>query len=314
MVWSDPGDHNLYYCYSTDQSVNWSCTATTPPVKVNAPPAKSNVFAWAEAGSPGNLVAVWLGNDSSTLSDNMPNFGSNPAGATAFPWFGYVALIRNANTPSPTFEQDRFTEKPMHYGQICNGGIGCTISMGDRVMADFLSVNLAPDGAIQIVFNDVSSQYHGAHLFLGRQLTGPTAIGTTLSKPTPVNPMSDPTGDAQVPHYSPIGAGANVPQLDLTNVAMKQIAANTLRVSMTLNNLSSLLPPTGKTNAFWITRFQALSRNDTNTTDVYRATKAVPVSIPMAMAMAGVPMNTAARPRARGTVWRSSTTWRWSTA
>jgi len=270
VVWSDPGDHNLYYCYSTDESVTWSCTATTPPVKVNAPPAKSNVFAWAEAGTAGNLVAVWLGNDSSTLSDNMPNFGSNPAGATAFPWFGYVALIRNANTPSPTFEQDRFTEKPMHYGQICNSGIGCTISMGDRVMADFLSVGLAPDGAIQIVFNDVSSQYHGAHLFLARQLTGPTAIGTTLSKPTAVNPMLDPTGDAQVPHYSPTGAGANVPQLDLTSVAMKQIAANTLRVSMTLNNLSSLLPPTGKTNAFWITRFQALSRDDTNVTDVYR--------------------------------------------
>ena len=167
VVWSDPGDHNLYYAYSTNQGNTWQ-----PTVKVNAPPAKSNVFAWAEAGSAGNLVAIWLGNDSDTLSDNMPNFGSNPAGATAFPWFGYVALIRNANTPSPTFEQDRFTEKPMHYGQICNSGIGCTVSMGDRVMADFLSVDLAPDGAIQIMFNDVSSQYHGAHLFLARQLTG----------------------------------------------------------------------------------------------------------------------------------------------
>jgi hypothetical protein len=265
VVWSDPGDHNLYYAYSTNQGNTWQ-----PTVKVNAPPAKSNVFAWAEAGSAGNLVAVWLGNDSATLSDNMPNFGSNPVGATAFPWFGYVALIRNANTPSPTFEQDRFTEKPMHYGQICNGGIGCTVSMGDRVMADFLSVDLAPDGAIQIIFNDVSSQYHGAHLFLERQLTGPTPIGTTLSKPTPVSPVFDPTSDAQVPHYSPTGAGANVPQLDFTQVSMTQPNATTLRVSMTLNSLSSLLPPTGKSNAFWITRFQALSRDDTNATNVYR--------------------------------------------
>jgi hypothetical protein len=265
VVWSDPGDHNLYYAYSTDQGNTWQ-----PTVKVNAPPAKSNVFAWAEAGTAGNLVAVWLGNDSATLSDNMPNFGTSPAGATAFPWFGYVALIRNANTPSPTFEQDRFTEKPMHYGQICNSGIGCTISMGDRVMADFLSVDLAPDGAIQVMFNDVSSQYHGAHLFLARQLTGPSAIGTTLSKPTPANPMFDPTGDAQVPHYSPTGTGANVPQLDFTGVAVKQTDANTLHVSMTLNSLSSLLPPAGKANAFWITRFQALSRDDTNVTDVYR--------------------------------------------
>jgi hypothetical protein len=265
VVWSDPGDHNLYYAYSTDQGNTWQ-----PTVKVNAPPAKSNVFAWAEAGSAGNLVAVWLGNDSNTLSDNMPNFGSNPAGATAFPWFGYVSLIRNANTPSPTFEQNRFTAKPMHYGQICNSGIGCTITMGDRVMADFLSVDLAADGAIQVMFNDVSSQYHGAHLFLTRQLTGPTPLGTTLSKPTPISPAFDPTGDAQVPHYSPTGAGANVPQLDFTQVSMTQPNATTLRVSMTLNSLSSLLPPAGKANAFWITRFQALSRNDTNVTNVYR--------------------------------------------
>jgi hypothetical protein len=266
VVWSDPGDHNLYYAYSTDQGTTWQ-----PTVKVNAPPAKSNVFAWAEAGTAGNLVAIWLGNDSATLSDNMPNFGSNPAGATAFPWFGYISLIRNANTPSPTFEQDRFTEKPMHYGQICNSGIGCTVSMGDRVMADFLSVDFAPDGAIQVMFNDVSSQYHGAHLFLARQLTGPTPIGTTLSKPTPTNPAFDPTGDAQVPHYAPVvGAGANVPQLDLTQASVSQPNATTLRVSMTLNSLSSLLPPPGKANSFWITRFQALSRNDTNVTDVYR--------------------------------------------
>src|SRR5207247_2080798 len=75
---------------------------------------------------------------------------------------------------------------------------------------------------------------------------------------------------AQVPHYSPTGPGANVPQLDFTSVAVNQTATNTLRVAMTLNSLSSLLPPTGKTNAFWITRFQTLSRDDTNVTDVYR--------------------------------------------
>lgn len=265
VVWSDPGDHNLYYQYSTDQGNTFS-----PTVKVNAPPAKSNVFAWAEAGSPGNLVAVWLGNDSATLSDNMPNFGSSPGGATLFPWFGYVALIRNANTPSPTFEQNRFTAKPMHYGQICNSGIGCTISSGDRVMADFLSVDIAADGAIHIAYNDVSSQYHGAHLFLARQLTGPTPIGTTLNKPTPVSPVFDPTGDAQVPHYSPTGTGANQPQLDFKSVAVNQTGPNTIRVRMTVDNIAGFAAPTGKTNAFWITRFQALSRNDTDVTDVYR--------------------------------------------
>ncbi|MEY2485874.1 MAG: trimeric autotransporter adhesin [Verrucomicrobiota bacterium] len=268
VVWSDPGDHNLYYAYSTNQGTTWS-----PTVKINQPPAKSNVFAWAEAGTAGNLVAVWLGNNSTALSDNMPNWATDPAAAALFPWYGYVALIKNANTASPLIEQDRFTEKPMHYGQICNSGIGCTaqVPQGDRTMADFLSVDLAPDGAIQILFNDVSSQYHGAHLFLARQLTGPSAIDTTLSKPVQVSPVFDPTGDAQVPHYAPVvGAGANVPQLDFTQVSMTQPNATTLRVSMTLNSLSSLLPPPGKANAFWITRFQALSKNDAGTGEAYR--------------------------------------------
>ena len=267
VVWSDPSDHNLYYEYSTNQGNTWS-----PTVKLNSPPAKSNVFAWAEAGAPGKLVAVWLGNDSNTLSDNMANWQTDPVAAAAYPWFGYVALISNANTPSPTIDQNRFTPKPMHYGQICNSGIGCTaqVPQGDRIMADFLSVDIGADGAIQIVYNDTTSQYHGAHLMMTRQLTGPTPLGTTLVKPTPASPAFDPTGDAQVPHYGPTGAGANQPQLDFKSVAVNQIDANTIRVRMSLNSLSSMLPPTGKTNAFWITRFQALSKNDAGTGEAYR--------------------------------------------
>src|SRR6185503_17162218 len=267
VVWSDPGDHNLYYKYSTDQGNTWS-----PTVQVNSPPARSNVFAWCEAGSAGNLVAVWLGNDSTTTSDNMPNWQTDPVAAAAFPFYGYVALITNANTPSPNIDQNRFSAKPVHYGQICNSGIGCTaqVPQGDRIMADFLSVDIAADGAVQVVYNDTTSQYHGAHLLLARQLTGPTPLGTTLNKPTPSSPTFDPAGDAQVPHYGPTGAGANQPQLDFKSVAVNHIDANTVRVRMTMDSLSSMLPPPGKTSAFWITRFQALSKNDAGTGEAYR--------------------------------------------
>lgn len=267
VVWSDPGDHNLYYKYSTDQGNTWS-----PTVRLNTPPANSNVFAWCEAGAAGNLVAVWLGNDSTTLSDNMPNWQTDQVAAANFPWYGYVALVTNANTPSPNINQNLFSPKPVHYGQICNSGIGCTLQVpaGDRIMADFLSVDIAADGAIQVVYNDTTSQYHGAHLLLARQLTGQTPLGTALNKPTPSSPSFDPAGDAQVPHYGPTGAGANQPQLDFKSVAVNQIDANTVRVRMTLDSLSSMLPPPGKTSAFWITRFQALSKNDAGNGDAYR--------------------------------------------
>src|SRR5436853_6342514 len=122
-------------------------------------------------------------------------------------------MVQNANSNNPTIAQTRFTEKPMHYGQICTGGIGCTVSSGDRTMADYFSVNLDHEGRIRIVYNDTTSQHHGAHVFEVRQLTGPNlGGGAAFHDSPPSNPVSDPTGDAQSPHYSPTGAGANLAQ------------------------------------------------------------------------------------------------------
>ena len=56
--------------------------------------------------------------------------------------------------------------------------------------------------------------------------------------------------------------GANQPQFDFTGLQLGQPSAGTLRVRMSLASLASLLPPLGKTNAFWLTRFQALSTGD----------------------------------------------------
>ena len=58
----------------------------------------------------------------------------------------------------------------MHYGQICNQGIGCTVSSGDRTMADYFAVNFDRNGALRFVYNDTTSQQHGAHLYEIRQL------------------------------------------------------------------------------------------------------------------------------------------------
>lgn len=74
--------------------------------------------------------------------------------------------------------------------------------------------------------------------------------------------MADEKGDAQWPHYSPTGAGANLPQFDFTGVDVGQPNASTLRVRMSLSSLASLAPPAGKAQSFWLTRFQALSTGD----------------------------------------------------
>ncbi len=228
------------------------------------------MFPWTKAGTSGNLAVVWYGScgvDNTCAGgdpSSFPQWFADRTGATTVKWYGYAALITNAATANPTIEQDKYTEKPMHYGSICLVGLNCTAdTTADRTMADFHSVNTDAAGRIRVVFNDTTNQHNGAQVFEARQITGPSVIGTTLTDPVPSNPMSDPTGDAQWPHYTPgVGPGANVPQLDFKQVALSQPNATTLRVSMTLNDLSSLFPPTGKTNAFWMTRFQALSTGD----------------------------------------------------
>jgi hypothetical protein len=268
-VWSG-SNGNVYYSATTNEGATW-----TPPKQVNSAPAVNNTFTWAAAGADGNLAVIWLGTDMAGDPNNFPSWYNDRVAATGVKWYGYAATIQNATSANPTITQARFTEHPSYYGQICTGGVGCATSGGDRSMADFISVAIDNDGRIRIAYPDVSSQHHGAHLMEVRQLQGPNlGGGAAFNDAQPSNPMTDPTGDAHWPHYSPTGAGANMPAYDFTQVRVSEPNANTIRVEMTMNNLASLLPPTGKTNGFWITRFQALSVTDSlgtaETAEAYR--------------------------------------------
>jgi hypothetical protein len=256
-AWIDTNDNGVYYSSSTDQGESW-----TTPVRVSVAPATTAEFLWAQGGTAGTLALAWYATDAQGQPDSFPNWAEDPAGATAVKWWGYAATVTNAASLSPTVAQQRLTEKPMHYGQICNQGIGCTISGGDRTMADFFALNFDRRGAIRLVYNDTTSQHHGAHLYEVRQLQGKTATGKSLKDAVPKSPKADPTGDAQWPHYAPTGAGPSQPQLDLTRVALSMASPSTLRVKMTVSNLSGMRPPPGKTKAVWLTRFQALSTGD----------------------------------------------------
>ncbi len=259
MAWVDTFDNNVYYSASTDQGETW-----TTPLQVSGNDANSNIMPWVQGGRAGTLVVAWYGNASNVDSDFMPSWYNNRESATAFKWYGYASIITNATSASPSIIQQRFTDQPMHYGQICAGGLGCSTNPGsDRTMADFFGFVLdRVDGAIRIVYNDTTSQHHGAHLFEVRQVGGPSATGGSIHRTVPTNPASDPTGDAQSPHYAPTGAGPNLPQFDFTRLRLSQPNAATLRVQMTLNNLALLTPPAGKTNSLWLTRFQAPSVGD----------------------------------------------------
>ena len=253
-AWIDTNDNNVYYSSSKDQGTTW-----TSPVQVNSSPATTNEFIWAQGGAAGTVALAWLGTDAAGQPDSFPSWANDPQGSTTVKWWGYVGVITKATTASATIAQQRFTEKPMHYGQICNQGIGCTVSGGDRTMADYFGFNVDQSGAMRIVYNDTTNQDHGAALFEVRQIGGKTILGGNSKGVTVSDPATDPAGDAQWPHYSPTGAGANQPQFDFTGVQVGQPSPGTLRVRMSLASLQSLQAPVGKTSAFWLTRFQALS-------------------------------------------------------
>jgi hypothetical protein len=268
MAWIDETSSALYYAFSTDEGKSWSA-----PVRVNSGGAVTNEFDWAQGGAAGTLALAWYATDKTAPggSDGMPSSLDNLGEATKYPWFGYAALITKANTARPKISQTRFTSKPMHYGAICNAGLGCTTDPGaDRQMADFFGFDVGRDGGLRIVFNDTTNEFDGAGLFFTRQISGAGVFGQGVSGRAAANPVTAPTGDANWPHYAPGGSGASLPHLDLTGLRVSNPNPTTLRFKMTVKDLSQLLPPAGKASSVWLTRFQALAPRPGGPEDVYR--------------------------------------------
>jgi hypothetical protein len=225
-VWVDRNDHNVYYAASPDAGASWR-----GPVRVNGNESRSTALPVAVAGAPGVLAIAWLGANSSRGAGAMPAFSAHPVEATAFRWYGYAALVTGAASPGQSIVQQRFTAKPIHFGRI-----------SDRSLGDYLAAALAPDGGLVLAYDDTTSQHHAGHVFVTRQLAGPTALAGSIDDPADANPVTDPVGDA------------SSAQLDLRQVELVQDEPTRLRVRMTV-----AAPPPVDASGLWLTRFQVLS-------------------------------------------------------
>ncbi|HKC25262.1 MAG TPA: hypothetical protein VKF32_11000, partial [Thermoanaerobaculia bacterium] len=182
-----------------------------------------------------------------------------------------AALVTKADTSRPKVAQARFTGKPMHYGAICNSGTTCAADLNaDRQMADFFGFDVAKDGGLRIIFNDTTNDFDGASLHFTRQIAGSGVNGGSVSGKAAANPVGDAVGDAGWPHYATTGPGASLPHLDLTKLRVSNPNPTTLRVQMTVSDLTSMLPPAGKSSSVWLTRFQALAPRPNGTENIYR--------------------------------------------
>ena len=260
VVWAESGHRAIWYSYAAPpddiaQPWQWS-----DPVRLNGAPANTAVMPWIQGGAPGTFVVSFYGTDAAQNPNSMPSWFNDRQAADDYKWFGYVSLVESADTGSPSIFQAPFTEKPMHYGQICTAGLACQLTGGDRVLLEYNAVFLDRRGVMRIIYNDTTSQHHAPHLFETAQIAGRSAFGQLLRGQEPGPAVSDPTGDAAYPHYAPTGEGPNLRHLDFTGLRARDLPGGILRVEATFDDLSAFAPaPPGKTRSLWVVRFNARS-------------------------------------------------------
>ncbi len=219
------------------------------PLQVDRNTIRTTVFPWVAAGgAPGRVAVTFYG----TQTEGDPNQGSFKAS-----WNVYVNESVNALASARTFSQVKATSHPMHYDSICLLGLGCTVSGGDRSLADFFAIKYNPAShRLQVVYNNDAKKPgeaagHVASPMVFTQIGGPSLSGGTVSGgngPALRKSSTDPTGDA-LANYSnlllpsnPTGAASiNEPAADFTSVSISPYTAKKgFTVTMKLANLSTV--------------------------------------------------------------------------
>lgn len=212
-------DGNLYLGYT--DSANWgaymayspnaellNCTGGTvasfdaqmafsEPVLVNRGETVTTIFPWLVAGgAPGRVAMTFIGSKTPGSPGDL---------SLKHTWHIYVSQSLNMNTAARTFAQVQASSHPMYYDQICLDGLGCTINMGDRSMADFYAIDLNPaNGELVIVFNTTHKEPRAgvgqvASPLVIRQIAGPSNLGGMVAnagRKVVRNSAADADGDA----------------------------------------------------------------------------------------------------------------------
>jgi len=143
-----PGVFDIWFAHSSDKGKTWSS-----PVNVNSDKG-THFFPWIAPGSTGRVDFIWL---------NTTDL--NPSDASLSPWFVTFAQTTNGNSATPKFNQTSASSGAMHVGGICTTGIFCSVTGGNRDLADSISIAIDRGGGAALVWTDQ-----------GRVLNGPTHI------------------------------------------------------------------------------------------------------------------------------------------
>ncbi len=253
---------HLYYTYSTDAPLHqhWST-----PVQVDHGAATATTdFGWMSVGDPGKLGFAWLGT-------SVREHPSAQDSGTKRQWHPFMAVTTDGLDAHPTFQQQQVGIGPNHINDMClQGTVGCIKNVGNRNMADFISTDIGPDGALQMTWANDSNLLATNPLTLipgmpltetARQVSGPRLIGSgdvtdSRFSTVPASGIGDSTGDALYPVDAAQGTQTNQPQLDLTGSRLDWNGSNLL-VTINAADLSSISSPNStQPNVWYLTTWQ----------------------------------------------------------
>jgi hypothetical protein len=155
-----PDHYDIWLAHSSDKGASWST-----PAKVNSDKG-THYFPWIAAGSAGRVDFIWL---------NSPDY--TPTDEEQSPWYVTFAQTTNGTSTTPKFNQTSASSSVMHIGGICTNGIFCSVTDGNRDLADSISIAIDRGGSAGLVWTDQGRVLHGpTHITYGCTTAQQTAI------------------------------------------------------------------------------------------------------------------------------------------
>src|SRR6266849_1599218 len=148
------GVNDIWFTRSSDRGNSWA-----RPVKVNHDKG-THFFPWIAAGTTGRVDFIWL---------STPDL--SPSDAALSPWTAIFGQTTNGTSGTPSFSQTSASNKVMHVGGICTDGIFCSVSGGNRDLADSISITIDRGGSAALVWTDQGSVLNGPTHITYRCLT-----------------------------------------------------------------------------------------------------------------------------------------------
>ncbi|MFN2527080.1 MAG: hypothetical protein ABR505_12605, partial [Actinomycetota bacterium] len=138
-------------------------------LKIPTPPGDA-LWPWLVAGDDGRVAVTWY----QTLKNNPKKFYVY----VAYSMNGHGTHVRCSDGSTrfvpPQFEVVNASGRPIHIGEICQGGVGCNTDVtegGDRRLGDFFTINFDHTGRLFIVSGDTT---------LTHSLEGPKPVANPI--------------------------------------------------------------------------------------------------------------------------------------